>query len=300
MARVSKGKSLSTLELQPGWVIEDDGFGLITASVVYKTSHGTSTGTPATGAEALAKTPQRGDPFPNDGRMHCHRASSSLDANGIQTISVDYVGIAKGTTTLPNVSGRFSSNQEPISTHPKFVEQIGGNASSPKNGAVFNDDGSFKRFADPTPPLDQFYGVTSYLACGFGITGTFYTSDFNILVALKESLGTTSSTGNFGGPNLLGDFGGLSTGQPGWTGYGNWITPREDDQLLLAGVQAEYFGKLIKISYDIMYSQDGWNGTIYGRRSANSSKPADSKASTWKGKGSYYQHGTSFMPKTLG
>jgi hypothetical protein len=300
MARVNKGKSLSTLELQPGWVIEDDGFGLLTASVVYKTSHGTSTGTPATGAEALGKTPQRGDPFPQDGRMHCHRASSSLDANGIQTISVDYVGIAKGNTTIPNVSGRFSSNQEPISTHPKFVSDIGGNASTPKNGAVFNDDGSFKRFANSTPPLDQFYGVTSYLACGFGITGHFYTSDFGILSAMKESLGTTSSTGNFGGPNLLGDFGGLSTGQPGWTGYGNWITPREDDQLLLSGVQAEYFGKLIKISYDIMYSQDGWNGSIYGRRSLNESKPKDSKASTWKGKGSYYQHGTSFMPKTLG
>ena len=297
MARVSKGKSLSTLELQPGWVIEDDGFGLITASVVYKTSHGTSTGTPGTGAQALSNAPKRGDSFPLDARMHCHRASSSMDANGIQTISVDYVGIAKGSSTIPDVSGRFSSNQEPISTHPKFKTQIGGTSAAPQNGAVFNEDGSFKRFADSG--FDQFYGVTSYLACGFGITGHFYTSDFSVLNALKESLGTTSSTGSFGGPNLLGDFGGLSTGQPGWTGVGNWITPREDDQLLLAGVQAEYFGKLLKISYDVMYSQDGWNGTIYGRRPANASKPKDSKASTWTGKGSYYQHGTSFMPKTL-
>lgn len=276
MARVSKGNSLTSAVLQPGWTIEDDGFGLLTCSAVYKVKHGTSTGTPGTGAEALAKAPKRGDALEQDARLHCHRSTSSMDGNGIQTISADYVGIAAGTITKPQVSGRFSSNQEPISTHPKFAEQIGGTAASPQNGAVFNDDGSFKRFADSG--FDQFYGVTSYLCPGFGISGHFYTSDLSTVIAMKDAIGSTSPTGYFGPVNVLGDLSGLAA---------TWQTPREDDQLLLSGVGIEYYGKLIKVTYDVMFSQDGWVGAIYGRRTAGSTSPSQ-KASTWKGKGTYY------------
>ena len=273
MARVTKGNPLSSVVLQPGWTIEDDGFGLLTCSAVYKVKHGTSTGTPGTGAEALAKAPIRGNAFSQDARLHCHRSTSSMDGNGIQTISADYVGIAAGTQTTPQVSGRFSSNQEPISTHPDFVKLIGGTAASPKNGATFNDDGSFKRFADPG--YDNFYGITSYLACGFGITGHFYTSNIKTAVSLKDRIGVTSGTGNFAGVALLGDLAGLST---------SWVTPREDEQLLLTGIAIESFGKLYKISYDIMFSKDGWNLMIYARTGQEPKKP-DEKASSWDGKG---------------
>lgn len=280
MARVTKGNPLSAPVLQPGWTIEDDGFGLLTCSAVYKVRHGTSTGAPGTGSAALSAAPKRGAAFPQDARLQCHRSSSVMDANGIQTITADYVGIAAGSTTSPNVSGRYSSNQEPISTHPNFPT-FGGTRAAPANGAVFDNDGSFKKFADPG--YDQFYGVTSYLACGFAITGTIYTSSFDVLVELKDAVGATSQTGSFGSVNLLGDLGGLGTGQPGWTGYGNWVTPREDDQLLLAGLACEYYGKILKISYDIMFSQDGWNPEIYKRRQGTKTK--NEKGSSWKGKG---------------
>lgn len=281
MARVTKGNPLSAPVLQPGWTIEDDGFGLLTCSAVYKVRHGTSTGTPGTGSAALSAAPKRGDAFPQDARLQCHRSSSVMDANGIQTISADYVGIAAGTTTVPNVSGRYSANQEPISTHPEFPT-FGGTKASPVNGAVFNDDGSFKRFADPG--YDQFYGVTSYLACGFAITGTIYTTDFSVLSTLKDAIGSTSGTGYFGDTNLIGDLSGLSKGNPGWVGYGNWVTPREDEQLLLAGLACEYYGKILKISYDIMFSQDGWNSSIYKRRGPVDATKAE-KPTSWKGKG---------------
>lgn len=280
MARVTKGNSLSSAKLQPGWTIEDDGFGLLTCSAHYKVSHGTSTGTPATGSQALGAAPKRGDAFAQDARLTCHRASSVLDANGIQVISADYVGIATGTMTRPQVSGRFSSNQEPISTHPKFSD-FGGTAAAPENGAVFNADGSFKRFADPQ--YDEFYGITSYLACGFAITGHFYTSDFTVLVALKQAVGTTSGTGSFGGYELTGDLTALGNNNAGWTGIGTWMDDRERDQLLLSGLACEYFGKIIKISYDIMFSQDGWNGSIYNSRGEPATK--DEKKTAWKGKG---------------
>lgn len=279
MARVEKGNSLDSIELQPGWTIEDDGFGLLTCSATFKGNHGTSTGKPGKGSEILAKAPSRGDKFPQDERLICHRASSVADANGIVTHSADYVGIAQGTMTKPQTSGRFSSNQEPISTHPSFQKLIGGTPDEPKNGAVFNEDGSFKRFADPG--YDQFYGITSYLSCGFAITGHFYTSQLQTIITLKQVVGETSSTGSFGGIPMLGELAGLAT---------SWITEREDDQLLLTGVAFEYFGNLIKVSYDIMYSKDGWNGTIYGRREVGKVSPSQ-KSSTWSGKGTYYTSG---------
>jgi hypothetical protein len=288
MARVSKGNSLSVPVLQPGWTIEDDGFGLLTCSATFTTAHGNSTGTPGKGEEALAKAPTRGAAFQQDARLTCHRSSSVMGANGIQVISADYVGIAKGTMTEPQVAGRFSSNQEPISTHPKFID-FGGTKATPINGAVFNNDGSFKRFADPG--YDEFYGITSYLSCGLGITGHFYTSDFSALTALKDAIGTTSSTGSFNTYDLMGGLNDLGSNKSGRSGYGNFVDDRERDQLLLSGISVEYFGKLLKISYDIMFSQDGWNGAIYNNRGDIGSKSPDSKASSWKG---------SSTPKTLG
>jgi hypothetical protein len=289
MARVSKGNSLGSLVLQPGWTIEDDGFGLLTCSAVYKTSHGTSTGTPGTGAAALSKAPGRGAAFPQDARLTCHRASSVMDANGVQVISADYVGIAKGDKTAPQVSGRFSSNQEPISTHPGFKDEIGGTKTAPLNGAVFNDDGSFKRFANPN--VQEFYGVTSYLACGFGITGHLYTSNFAVLQSLKDAVGLTSGTGSFAGHDLLGGLNDLEADVSGRSGYGNFVSENENDQLLLSGVACEYYGKLLKISYDIMYSQDGWNPMIYKSRTVGAKKSADTKTTSWRG---------SNVPRTLG
>jgi len=318
MARVNKGKSLNGPVLQPGWTIEDDGFGLLTCSATFKVAHGNSTGTPGTGAQALGKAPKRGDAFEQDGRLTCHRSSSVMDANGIQIISADYVGIAQGTMTSPNVSGRFSSNQEPIATHPKFQVQIGGTKDFPQNGAVFNDDGSFKRFADPA--FDRFYGVTSYLACGFGISGYFYTSQTSMLSSLMGAVGSTSGTGYWASVNLMGQLGttqGSASGLSGnnYVGPGNPTTiagPIEDEaptylevdnnQLLLSGLGVEYFGNLMKISYDIMFSQDGWNGSIYNDRT--SSAPAKStKATSWKGSNTPKSLGGSWKgsstPKTL-
>lgn len=290
MARVSKGNSLNSPVLQPGWTIEDDGFGLLTCSATFKAAHGTSTGTPATGSQAVSKAPKRGDAFQQDARLTCHRSSSVVDSNGVQVISADYVGIATGTMTEPQVSGRFSSNQEPISTHPKFVSEIGGTKAAPLNGAVFNQDGSFKRFANPGD--DQFYGVTSYIVPGFAITGHLYTSQFGVLESLKGAIGSTSGTGSFAGYDLMGGLGELKSNIAGRSGYGNFVAANENDQLLLSGLAVEYYGKLLKISYDIMFSQDGWNYTIYnGRDPRNVKPPASNRKSSWKG---------SNVPKTLG
>jgi len=296
MARVSKGNNLSTPVLQPGWTIENDGFGLLTCSATFKANHGTSGGSPGTGAAALKLAPARGSKFPLDERLTCHRASSVMDANGIQVITAEYVGIAVGTNTEVQVTGGFRSNQEPISTHPAFIK-FGGRSDAPVNGASFNNDGSFKRFADPT--YSEWHGVTSYLVPGFSINGHFYTKNPGALPALKDAMGTTSSTGSWGGYNLVGPIGVLATiaswnAVPGFIvdlvilqGLNSAGAPNTVDiqrnQLLLTGVSVEYFGDLLKVSYDISFSQDGWNDQIYNQRA--NIRPAKSAGTKWNGKG---------------
>lgn len=48
--------------------------------------------------------------------------------------------------TLPDSTEETvtSMSDAPIETHPDFVAVLGGTKESPKNGAVFNDDGTFK------------------------------------------------------------------------------------------------------------------------------------------------------------
>ena len=295
MARVSKGNSLTAPVLQPGWTIENDGFGLLTCSATFKANHGTSGGSPGTGPAALKLAPARGSKFPLDERLTCHRSSSVMDANGIQVITADYVGIATGNNTEVQVTGGFRSNQEPIATHPAFIK-FGGRKGAEVNGASFNLDNSFKRFADPE--YSEWHGVTSYLVPGFSINGHFYTKNPNALPALKDAMGTTSPNGVWGGYNLVGPIGVLATiaswnEVPGFIidltilqgrdNSGPIAVDIQRNQLLLTGISVEYFGDLLKVSYDISFSQDGWNDQIYNQRA--NIRPAKAEGTKWNGKG---------------
>lgn len=51
------------------------------------------------------------------------------------------------------------NSEAPIETHPRFVSHLGGTKSAPLNGAVFNDDGTFKGFKADS----KFAGVEFYL-----------------------------------------------------------------------------------------------------------------------------------------
>jgi hypothetical protein len=219
-----------------------------------------------------------------------------MDANGIQVITADYVGIAVGINTEVQVTGGFRSNQEPISTHPGFIK-FGGRKGAEVNGASFNNDGSFKRFADPE--YSEWHGVTSYLVPGFSINGHFYTKNPDALAGLKDAMGTTSESGIWAGYNLVGPIGVLAK-TPSWNGVPGFVidlvilqgadnngAPITVDirrnQLLLTGVSVEYFGDLLKVSYDISFSQDGWNNQIYNERVGI--RPAKAEGTKWNGKG---------------
>lgn len=262
MARVSKGNSLSGLILQPGWTIEEDGFGLLTSRLTFVTGHGSDTDSSPL---ILEDAPRRGDTHPKDSRLQCHRTTATLNANGLAVIVSEYVGIASGNMTSPEVSGRGNMSTEPIASHPDFESLIGGTPASPKNGAQFNNDGTFRAFgyvADAVPGFNK-YGVRSYLNPGFGISGHFYTSDINVARNLKDALGRSSGSGKFANVQLLGGIGGLNS-QTSDSWYGDWTTDDEVPQLLLTGVAIDFFGSLVKVSYDITYARWGWDREIYG------------------------------------
>lgn len=256
--RVTKGDSLKTAVLQPGWTIENDGFGLLTCTATYIVTHGNDAGTKAgTGSYALSKAPTRGSTFVKDSRLTCHRASSSLNSNGLLVITANYVGIANGNMTNPEVSGRGATSTEPISTYPTFTSKIGGKKGSELNGAAFNDDGSFKAFVDPE---FRKYGVRSYLAPTFSINGHFYTSDIGVPKKLLDAQLTTSVNGKWKEIMLIGKLDGLGTP---YGNIGNWSAPDESPQLLLSSLSVDDYGTLMKISYDIMVSYDGWDTDLY-------------------------------------
>jgi len=255
MAQVNKGNSLSGKKLQPGWTIEDDGFGLLTCRATYIVSQDTEYG--AAGSGVIAKAPKRGDIFENDPRLVCHKSTSSMNSNGLQVITAEYCGIAAGSRTNPEVNGRGATTTEPIARHPAFVDKIGGTASAPLFGATFDASGNFKDFSDPTYPK---YGLKSYYSPAFSINGHFYTSEIKVAKTLKDRQCTSSNSGDWGCGNLLAGFSSLSSswGKEGW-----WEAGDESPQLLLTSVSLEYFGKLIKVSYEILVAVDGLDRDVY-------------------------------------
>lgn len=261
--RIEKGDNLYDLVLQPGWTSEEDGFGLLTSRLTFIYGHGSDTN-----SADLSRAPRRGDTHPKDLRMTCHRASTTYNANGLAVVVAEYIGIAEGNTTRPEVSGRGSMSTDPITTHPKFVEVIGGTRDDPKNGAVFSENnGLFINFeaVDPDDPNagnanTPGYikrGVRSYLNPGFGISGHLYTKDMGFATALKETMGMSSRTGIYGGVPLLGDIQSVSGS------WGEWQTDDAVPQLLLTGLAVDFFGTVVKVSYDLTYAPYGWDYDIY-------------------------------------
>lgn len=256
MAKVTKGNQLSSAVLQPGWTIEDDGFGLLTCRATYVVGQDTNYG--VSGAQVVAKAPRRGDTFENDPRLICHRASSSVNSNGLQVITAEYCGISAGNKTNVNVSGRGATSTEPIQRHPSFVSVIGGTSGSEKNGAKYDANGLLLGFGDTA---NKKYGLKSYYAPTFSITGHFYTSDISVGATLKDLQCTSSATGKWGSIDLLSDLNALA---PSWgTSVSYWMAADESPQLLLTNVSLEPYGKLFKVSYDILVAVDGLDTDVY-------------------------------------
>ena len=263
MARIDKGNVLTTPLQQPGGKFSDDGYGLITATVVWKSDQSAS----------LNSVVNRGSTCPLAGASFCdaHKYTIAYDALGLALITVDYVGIDptinSGTRTNPQVGVSQGLTSEHISTHPSFFTATTGIAGAKPftaspittgefkglNGAHFSSatGGTFRGFKDPDYPL--YYGRTNYLAPQTSFSGIFYTTTGATPKALVERVGKTSGDGSFNSIALLPSYMGTSF----VTGTGS------RNQLLLSQVNVEDFGLLYKVNYEIRYNRDGYVAPVY-------------------------------------
>jgi len=263
MARIENGNALTTPVQQPGGKFSDDGYGLITATVVWKSDQSAS----------LGSVVNRGSTCPLAGASFCdaHKYSITYDSLDIATIVVEYVGIDpainSGTITNRQVGVSQGLTSEHISTHPSFFTATTGIAGAAPfgastidtsqfaglNGAHFKKAGgsTFLGFKDPASPL--YYGRTNYLSPQTSFSGIFYTSTQNTPKELVALVGKTSGTGTFNSISLL----------PSYMGTSYITATGSRNQLLLAQVNVEDFGLLYKVNYEIRYNRDGYVAPVY-------------------------------------
>jgi hypothetical protein len=248
--------------LQPGAKFQSDGYGLVTGTLVYKEDAGGSTTFLARGQAC---------PISDFSFTKVHKANTSVDALGIRTYTVDYVGIGSGgvssSLTKPQVGVSQGLTSEHISTHTNFFTASTGIAGATPftastivttefkglNGSHFEKatGGKFLGFKDPASPL--YYGKTNYLAPQTSFSGFFYTSTEATPKALVALVGKTSATGSFNSIAML----------PSYMGTSFVSATGSRNQLLLAQVNVEDFGSLFKINYEIRYNRDGYVAAVY-------------------------------------
>jgi hypothetical protein len=288
MAQIANGKTLLAAEIQPGWTVQSDGFGLITSTTTYKAD-----------IAAPISSFERGQSHPDTfySYLKAHKYQISWDNLRYKTIKVDYVGIdpdvGSGVMTLANTSVANGLTGENITTHPNFFESAAGFTPGPLaglpsdfgglyddstlgppvtviseapgpnfgkpvvvpssegyNGACFETGmgGRFIGFVDPDVP--ELYGKTQYLARTTTYSGVIYTTSQSYVQALYALLGTATGNNSWGIFQLIPSWGPTGTGK-----YGK--------QNLLSQVNVEEFGSLYKVLYEIRYSKEGWPPDVY-------------------------------------
>lgn len=276
MARVDTGDNLASVILQPGAKFQEDGYGLTTGTCVFKAAQTASVGS----------TINRGSACPVSAYSYCkaHRFSVSLDALGVATYTVDYVGInpgVGGVSTEPQITGSQGLTSESITTHPNFFETatalgfsgspiagVGtGSLATPaypqvsstnppeysgNNGATFEAAVGRKFLGFKKPEFKDFYGKSNYLAPQCSISGVFYTTNATMVNNHRNAVGKTSGTGTFvSSKNLVPDYMGTS------------FTISGKNQLLLAQVSFEDFGLLYKVQYELRFNREGYVASVY-------------------------------------
>jgi hypothetical protein len=274
MARVSQGNNLSTVVLQPGSKFMEDGYGLVTGTCTFKADQTASVGS----------TINRGSSCPVSAYSYlkAHKFQVSLDALGVATYTVDYVGVdpAKGgVSTDPQITGSQGLTSEHITTHPNFFETASGFSGSPiagvgtgslatpaytavagannqteyqgNNGATFEAATGRKFLGFKKSEFKDFYGKTNYLAPQCSLSGVFYTTNSSLVNNHRNAVGKTSGNGTFASKSLVPDYMGTS------------FTISGKNQLLLAQVSFEDFGLLYKVQYELRFNREGYVAAVY-------------------------------------
>ena len=274
MARIDQGNALSTAMLQPGAKFQTDGYGLVTGTLVFKEDQGGSSAFLARGSAC---------PISAFSFTKVHKATTSHDALGLATYTVDYVGISaadgvSSSLTKSQVTGSQGLTSENITAHPNFFELATGFSGTPiagvgtgtlatpaytaktdvtpteyegNNGSRFaavtgNKFLGFKVAANKT-----LYGKTNYLAPQTSFAGHFYTTVEATVQGMLARVGKTSGTNQFNSVALLPSYAGTT------------FTVGGLNQLLLAQVSVEDYASLYKVTYEVRFNRDGYNASVY-------------------------------------
>lgn len=102
-------------------------------------------------------------------------ATITIMEGGFESVDVTYEGVVE--SEFVKISVNTNTTTEPIDTHEEFCD-FAGNKQKPKNGAIFNDDGTFKGFEIFVDnERNEFAGVKSYLVPSVEVTETIEYSD---------------------------------------------------------------------------------------------------------------------------
>ena len=236
MATITKGRFSN--EIQPGWVIEDDGFGLLTSRVVFVSDSDRGSGGPAK---------KQAHPF--DQRLQCHKVSYTINSNKRQVATADYVGIASGSNTPIDFKADYSSASLPIGSHPGFTTK---KYSADKPLIQCGWTGSKFDETNTDAQKNGLVGVKSYVAGEMSVTGTFYTSSQGWLQKWVDGVGKTIE-------QLPGDSGVVLPSKT------EAISPKHDRKGLLTNVSYEQYAHLYKVAFTVRVATGMWNSALYDR-----------------------------------
>ena len=295
MARQDYGDNLSAPILQAGGKLSNDGYGLLTATCVWKanTDNDLSVG-------------NRGSTCPINADCSAHKFGVTYDALGVATITVDYIGIDHtvngGLYTNPQVSAANGLTSENITTHPNFFTSAAGYVGVIAGNTVVQS--TLGPMVEIKNPADFVEVVTGQNSDGTPITGLF--NKKQSYVGLNGACFESSNGGRFigfvdptykyfyGKTNYLAPqssfsghyyvsepaevqaaiellntssstndwFGALPDIVPLYAGT-SWISAAGFGQLLLSQINVEDYGLLYKVNYEVRYNVEGWHSSVY-------------------------------------
>jgi hypothetical protein len=301
MARQDYGNNLTAPVLQPGGKLSNDGYGLLTATCVWKanTDNDLSVG-------------NRGSTCPINAALAAHKFSVSYDALGMAIITVDYIGIDpdvnEGVYTNPEVGASNGLTSENITTNPNFFT-AGGDGYA---GVIAGAAGSYTQ--SPIGPLVEIKNTADFISVitGYNGDGSPITALVNkkqsyiglngacfedpqggrfigfVKAADKHFYGKTNylaPTSSFSGHfytteasevhNMM-DYLGTTSRDNDWSSVlpniipdyagTSWVSSVANgsfNQLLLSQVNVQDYGLLYKVNYEVRYSVVGWHDKVY-------------------------------------
>ena len=235
-----KGNASKTLELQPGWTIDNDGRGLLTSQLTFVCD-----------AEVVdAKKPKQNAAHPVDGRLLCHKATYTVNDNGVAIVSASYVGIETGQMTTLEVTGDVALNTAPIQAHPKFYKGTAGDTGKPLKDLGW--DNATKSFPETdAEAVDKaLVGINSFLSPDIQVTGTYYTSSATILRDNQKMVGKTFAK-IVGGDTMI------------VPAIVTALSKYHTRSALMTGCAYEQYANVYKVRFTIRVSQGGWHNLIY-------------------------------------